>query len=100
VARGCQLVLPEDLGRSARRECGVVFANDDARFTSPRKRGEVKNAESARLFENRILRNRRPHAGFARYPARNILVALSTTSVIRSAEGAGAAWKMNGMNGT
>ena len=28
---------------------------------------------------------------FARYPARNILVALATTSAMRSAEGAGAA---------
>ena len=40
----------------------------------------------------------RAQAGFAWYPARNIRVALSTTSVIRCAEGAGAAWKINGMN--
>src|SRR5712672_294264 len=35
---------------------------------------------------------------FARYAAKNIRVALSTTSSMRLAEGAGAAWKTNGRN--
>src|SRR5205814_10258008 len=35
---------------------------------------------------------------FTRYAARNIRVALSITSLMRSGEGGGAAWKMNGRN--
>jgi hypothetical protein len=35
---------------------------------------------------------------FAPYADRNIRVALSTTSAMRSGEGGGAAWKMNGRN--
>jgi hypothetical protein len=76
-----------------RRTGYPAFAGYDAFYRSGTARYAVckDDVESARAGA---------HAGFARYPARNIFVALSTTSVMRPAEGADAAWKMNGMNGT
>src|SRR5205807_9332272 len=70
---------------------------------------KARSADAERVFESPfgyfgaaldIFTKSAAHAGLSRYPARHILVDLSTTSVIRSAEGAGAAWKINGMNGT
>src|SRR5882757_8411000 len=51
-----------------------------------------------RQFEERRERTSALHPHFARYAAKNIRVALSTTSSMRLAEGAGAAWKTNGRN--
>jgi hypothetical protein len=82
-----------DGAEKPRRTGYPAFAGYDAFYRSGTVRDAARkdDVESARVGA---------HAGFARYPARNIFVALSTTSVMRSTEGADAAWKMNGMNGT